>query len=355
MTSSVAAGRRRYSMRISCCLASSRETTTMLFGRPICPVSKRRITALPREPVPPVTRTRFPSRTTGTPPRFVRCGITGHSLDHRWPRWRNIPDHRPEAVRIEAPVKVVIGKRFNLNGNPKRLAHQAKQVVLADRLGGDVVHAGEIRVSFNHVGHETGEGSCGKSGENHVSKSLHASPAVTQEPFYQAVAVLRLAADEGSTERQTSRAGDLTQELGSIIEILGIHPLTAGEHTVSAYVDQSGAGGLAEASEAVREQGIDRDAGYGVLRSRQLLDDADGVDDDIRLCYFKRSHNRIEVRRINTTEQPVSIKEIVPGVFLIARTDGPPRFEPVSKNLPQLVTKHAGGAKDQDPHSDSRF
>jgi len=265
-------------------------------------------------------------------------------------------------VRIEAPVKVVIGKRFNLNGNPKRLAHQAKQVVLADRLGGDVVHAGEIRVSFNHVGHETGEGPCGQTGENHVGKSLHASPAVTQEPFYQAVAALQLAADEGSTERQTSRAGDLTQELGSIIEILGIghivlgiHPLTAGEHTVSAYVDQSGAGGLAEASEAVREQGIDRDAGYGVLRSRQLLDDADGVDDDIRLCYFKRPHNRIEVRRVNTTEQPVSIKEIVPGVFLITRTDGPPCFEPVSKDLPQLVTKHAGGAKDQDPHSGPRF
>src|SRR3972149_5951336 len=292
MTSSVAAGRRRYSGAKFWWLGPVRENTTMLFGRPICPVSKRRITALPREPVPPVTRTRFPSRTTGTPPRFVRCGITGHSLDHRWPRWRNIPDRRPEAVRIEAPVKVVIGKRFNLNGNPKRLAHQAKQVVLADRLGGDVVHAGEIRVSFNHVGHETGEGSCGQTGENHVGKSLHASPTVTQEPFYQAIAALQLAADEGSTERQTGRAGDLTQEFGSIIEILGIghivlsiHPLTAGEHAVGAYVDQSGPRGRAEGREPVREQGIDRNADYGILRSGQLLDDANGIDDDIRLCY----------------------------------------------------------------------
>jgi hypothetical protein len=58
---------------------------------------------------------------------------------------------------------------------------------------------------------------------------------------------------------------------------------------------------LAEVSEAVREQGINRNADYGILCSRRLFDDANGIDDDIRLCYFKRPHNRIEVRRVNTT------------------------------------------------------
>ena len=62
ITSSVTDRRLRYSMRISCCLASSRLNTTTLCGVPIWPDRMRRVSTLPKEPVPPVIKTRLLSR-----------------------------------------------------------------------------------------------------------------------------------------------------------------------------------------------------------------------------------------------------------------------------------------------------
>src|SRR3990172_8978995 len=116
---------------MSCCLASSRENTTIFFGRPISPVSKRRTRALPNDPVPPVTSTRLPSRTTSPPPRLVGRWILRHRLDHPRPGWWNIPRSRPEPVRIQAPVNIVMGNRLNLNRDLEGLPQQTEQLMLA--------------------------------------------------------------------------------------------------------------------------------------------------------------------------------------------------------------------------------
>src|SRR5262245_38576683 len=45
---------------MKCCLASSRDRTTILAGVPSSPPSSLRTRTCPSEPVPPVTSTRFP-------------------------------------------------------------------------------------------------------------------------------------------------------------------------------------------------------------------------------------------------------------------------------------------------------
>src|SRR5574338_455150 len=77
MTSSVASRRWRYESRISCCLASSRESTVTCDGVPSSPVSSRRTTACPSDPVPPVTRMFFPASGPVIPFSPYRCAAIG--------------------------------------------------------------------------------------------------------------------------------------------------------------------------------------------------------------------------------------------------------------------------------------
>src|SRR5882757_4801171 len=63
MISSVAAVLCWYDIRISCCLASSREKTMTLTGSPISSLlSNLRTSTWPSEPVPPVIKMRLPSK-----------------------------------------------------------------------------------------------------------------------------------------------------------------------------------------------------------------------------------------------------------------------------------------------------
>src|SRR5512134_1619225 len=57
-------------MRISCCLASSRESTITLRGVPSSPPSTRCTKVRPMEPVPPVTRMVLSWNSMGGPPRL---------------------------------------------------------------------------------------------------------------------------------------------------------------------------------------------------------------------------------------------------------------------------------------------
>src|SRR5947208_171731 len=114
----------------------------MLAGRPISPVNNRRINTLPRDPVPPVTRTRLPSNgreafaapaaATGgfdsvdisAPDLLVGCRVLGHLLDHTGPR-RRLEARGPREPRsVEAPIadeRLVGGDR---RPRPVRVIHQ---------------------------------------------------------------------------------------------------------------------------------------------------------------------------------------------------------------------------------------
>ena len=106
MISSVAAARCWYSTRMKCCLASSREKTMILAGRPISPDESRRTSTLPSEPVPPVMRIRFPSRVSSwCHPFFVGSWILGQMLDQHGPRRRDVPCRLPEFVTPHAAVR----------------------------------------------------------------------------------------------------------------------------------------------------------------------------------------------------------------------------------------------------------
>src|SRR4030065_502934 len=126
MTSSVATSLCRYDIRISCCLASSRERTMTFFGVPCSPVSTRCTKVLPIEPVPPVTRMFFPSNIT--PLQYVFCQF----IQHRIPTGRFVAKLGPEPCRVQAPVAAcpIIGN--DLQRKVQFLLDQQQQVKLAN-------------------------------------------------------------------------------------------------------------------------------------------------------------------------------------------------------------------------------
>src|SRR5438552_2620854 len=98
---------------MSCCLASSREKTTTRCGVPSSPLKSRRTIAFPSEPVPPVTRTRFPSsigaHNLGTMRDCgVRCSIGAELLDHPLPLGLHKAGSGPEAIGVKTAVRLDI-------------------------------------------------------------------------------------------------------------------------------------------------------------------------------------------------------------------------------------------------------
>ena len=61
------------------------------------------------------------------------------------------------------------------------------------------------------------------------------------------------------------------------------------------------------------EKGIDRDGRQGIAGHGQLFDQADAVDDDIRLDRRKGTNDRIEVVRIDEARQLLLVRGAVPG------------------------------------------
>src|SRR3954447_4611007 len=140
MTSSVASRLCRYERRMSCCFASSRERTVTCRGVPSSPVSSRRTTACPNDPVPPVTSTFLVSSIQS--PLFVRSLVRRQRADHVRPRRRRDIQDPPQRRAVEPPIDDRLGLRLDVNRYRKRIREQPQQVILADTVRGEVIHAG---------------------------------------------------------------------------------------------------------------------------------------------------------------------------------------------------------------------
>src|SRR5437016_13910614 len=107
----------------------------MRAGRPSSPVSKRRTSARPNVPVPPVMSIRlFASGSMSSVPFVVRCGIGRHVADHLRPTGRYESGQGPESSGIEAPVASDFGIRLALDDVPIRNCQHPQDVVLWRRL-----------------------------------------------------------------------------------------------------------------------------------------------------------------------------------------------------------------------------
>src|SRR5450432_2497229 len=119
-------------MRMKCCLASSRENTMTLAGSPSRPLSSRRTSTLPNEPVPPVIRMRLPLNGIVYifSPNLVRCWVL-RQMGRQFMPWR-----RAQARVCDKSVAfhTAIAKEFilglDITIQLKGLAEQAQQFEL---------------------------------------------------------------------------------------------------------------------------------------------------------------------------------------------------------------------------------
>src|SRR5688572_10808805 len=120
MISSVLAFLWRYETRISCCLASSRERTTILRGTPSSPERSRRTRIFPRDPVPPVTTTDVLCRLIATSV-LPRPTAVAYKEPERRPLSRSIDEngvgaHSPPNVSLSARAELYYGGRGRAPG-----------------------------------------------------------------------------------------------------------------------------------------------------------------------------------------------------------------------------------------------
>src|SRR5687767_2202384 len=113
-------------MRISCCLASSRENTITFRGVPSSPASTRRTNVFPMEPVPPVTRIVFPSNIIAK----FRSQVCREFFYHLFPLRRRVGKFRAEASRVKAAVAFKLPLGYELNVEIELFAYQIQQIVL---------------------------------------------------------------------------------------------------------------------------------------------------------------------------------------------------------------------------------
>src|SRR4030095_10709558 len=110
-------------MRISCCLASSRENTMIFFGVPSSPLSTRRTNVLPMEPVPPVTRTLLPSNMVISRRRISRRASRTRALQRADQQHRQPDLEKENRAQIEERgLAQHIGERRAGEGAQKRIA-----------------------------------------------------------------------------------------------------------------------------------------------------------------------------------------------------------------------------------------
>src|SRR6185503_3545725 len=150
---------------MSCCLASSREMTTMRAGMPSSPVSSRLTTAWPSDPVPPVTRTFLPS-TSMLSPLVVGGRVARELFDHRVPRRRGITGRGREPAAVEAAIDRHRGVGPDGQSSTERPVQPLQQILLADRRARDMVYAGEVRMPLNHVEDDAAELRRREAGKN---------------------------------------------------------------------------------------------------------------------------------------------------------------------------------------------
>src|SRR5664279_4233132 len=113
---------------MACCLASSRENTTILAGWPISPPSRRRTSTWPSEPVPPVISTCLPlSGYMGQPPLVVGCRVGGQLGHHLFPGGDVVAGGCHEARGTEAAVAGFVFKRLDLDVERQRVFERREQ------------------------------------------------------------------------------------------------------------------------------------------------------------------------------------------------------------------------------------
>src|SRR5687768_13226363 len=119
---------------MKCCFASSREKTVTLAGLPNSPAIRRRMKTCPNEPVPPVTRTRLPSRDRiPIQPFIVGCWIVSQLLDEIRQRWALVTGCSLEAAAIQASIAVKARIRVDGHAHLIRIPQQQQKIVLRDR------------------------------------------------------------------------------------------------------------------------------------------------------------------------------------------------------------------------------
>src|SRR5258708_2775606 len=125
-------------MRMSSCFFSSR--LKMRTAR-ISVVRRRRNTALPKEPVPPVIMTVLLSNKGPARRGFP---VVMHRGDECRPGGRDVAGGGAEPGGIERSVDLDHIVRLNLNLLPIDLGDDTQQVELRDRIGGHVIEAVEV-------------------------------------------------------------------------------------------------------------------------------------------------------------------------------------------------------------------
>src|SRR5580704_3870795 len=132
MISSVAAVLFWYSMRMKCCLASSREKTMIFAGSPPRPERKRRTSVFPSDPVPPMMRMRLPSKhfMFESPPLLVWRLIIRELCRQFQPSRTHIAGCCAQLFSIHAAVAADFVVRNDYHVQRVRVAQQRKKFEL---------------------------------------------------------------------------------------------------------------------------------------------------------------------------------------------------------------------------------
>ena len=129
----------------------------MASGSPISPLSRRRTSNLPSDPVPPVTNRRLPSSGLSFMLRQLWYGVgsaaTSASISSQEGATNPVARRsgRPQGAVVDFGV---VGDDLHIEA--ERVAGQAEEVVLGDPGPGHLVEAGERRMVLDEIAHYTG-------------------------------------------------------------------------------------------------------------------------------------------------------------------------------------------------------
>src|SRR5271156_3169459 len=202
MISSVAAVLFWYSMRMKCCLASSREKTMIFAGSPARPDRNRRTNVFPSDPVPPMMRMRLPSKhfMFESPPLCVWRLITREILRKLRPCRSHISGRHAELFSIHAAIAEELVVREDFHIQRIRVAQQRKKLILRHGRPGDLIQSAELRMVVNDVAHHRGQfaGRCSR-----IHRALVAADTrviLRQKPFQQRLKMEQFPSDDGRAQ-----------------------------------------------------------------------------------------------------------------------------------------------------------
>ena len=147
---------------------------------------------------------------------------------------------------------------------------------------------------------------------------------------------------------------DLAERLRPPVQVGGVRrivfPIPAAlaiEHAIGADVDQPDAAGRARTRQQVRVQRVDGNRLDGVLGRRQLLDDADAVDDGVGSRAVEGGVDVARLAHVDSFDGAVGVAQ--PGGFQRGRhlPHRGPGLQPIAGELPELVAQHAPSAEHQ--------